>query len=136
MNTVIQKFFWGIIGSIVICLFGGFSLPLKVLFICMIIDYITGILAAIYVRKNLSSKIGFKGGIKKIVMLLICSLAYYIDNLTNAHGLIANGALIYYCATEGISIVENADDLGIPIPKRLKAALQSLKEEDDEGKIL
>ena len=69
-------------------------------------------------------------------MLLICSLAYYIDNLTNAHGLIANGALIYYCATEGISIVENADDLGIPIPKRLKAALQSLKEEDDEGKIL
>ena len=79
----------------------------------MIIDYATGIFAAIYVRKNLSSKIGFKGGIKKIVMLLICSLAYYIDTLTNAHGLIANGALIYYCATEGISIIENASNASL-----------------------
>lgn len=130
---IVYKFFAAIIGSIVFCLFGGFSLALKVLFICMIIDYVTGLLAAIYVRHNLSSKIGVKGGVKKIGMLFICSLAYYIDMLMNANSLIANGALIYYCATEGISILENADELGIPIPKRLKTALNNLKENEDES---
>lgn len=126
-----EKTVISLVSSIILFLFDEIDLPLKVMFVFIVMDYITGMIKA-YKLKKLSSKIGLSGLIKKFVMLLVVSFTVMLDRLTGANGLIRNLAVMYYIANEGLSILENASVIGVPIPEKLKDALLQLKEKESE----
>ena len=111
-------------------LLGGIDVALVSLIIVMILDYITGVLSAYY-NKELSSKIGFKGVLKKIFYLIIIALSVRIDILMGESDLIRTFVIYYFVANDGLSILENAGELGIKLPKKLFDALAQLKEKGD-----
>lgn len=124
-----EKTVISLVSTIILFLFDEIDLPLKVMFVFIVMDYITGMIKA-YKLKKLSSKIGLSGLIKKFVMLLVVSFTVMLDRLTGANGLIRNLAVMYYIANEGLSILENASVIGVPIPEKLKDALLQLKESE------
>ena len=111
--------------TIITNLFGGFDLIFKTLIICMALDYLTGILCAIY-QKKLSSKTGFKGIIKKAAILVVVSLASVVGTFSGLHE-IRSLVISFYIANEGISILENAAKTDIPIMGKLKNILSQLE---------
>lgn len=126
-----EKTVISLVSTIILFLFDEIDLPLKVMFVFIVMDYITGMIKA-YKLKKLSSKIGLSGLIKKFVMLLVVSFTVMLDRLTGANGLIRNLAVMYYIANEGLSILENASVIGVLIPEKLKDALLQLKEKESE----
>lgn len=114
-------------------LFGGMDGLLYALIAFMILDYITGILVAI-AQKELSSEIGFKGIAKKVLILALVAVGHLLDAHVLGGGAFCRSAVIgFYIANEGISILENAGELGLPLPKKLIAVLKQLKSKDDES---
>ncbi len=112
---------------------GGWDLPIIVLVCFMVADYISGVLLAI-TRRELSSSVGFKGLAKKAVMLVVIALAVQLDRLINdGDGIFRTLCAYFYIANEGISILENAAGLGIPVPAKLKKVLADLKRSADGG---
>ena len=111
-------------------LLGGFDVSLKSLIIVIIIDYITGVLAAFY-NKKLSSKIGFKGIIKKFSYFLIVALSVVIDNLVGKSGIIRTLVIYFFVANDGLSIIENMSKMGIKLPKKLIESLDQMKNKGD-----
>lgn len=101
-----------------------FDAILKTLLLFILIDYITGVLKAIN-KKKLSSKIGLKGIISKITILLVVALATSLDSVFNIEA-IRYLTIGFYVANEGISILENIGELGIPYPEKLKEVLKQL----------
>lgn len=98
----------------------------------MALDYITGVIVAI-VKKALNSEVGFKGIAKKVLILVLVAVGHIIDVHVLGGGAVCRSAVIgFYLANEGISILENAGNLGLPLPKKLMAVLQQLKKEDDD----
>ena len=98
----------------------------------MTIDYITGVIVAI-VRRQLSSEVGFKGIAKKVMILALVAVGHILDQHVLGGGAVCRSAVIgFYIANEGISILENAGNLGIPLPKKLIAVLQQLKDKEDK----
>lgn len=101
----------------------------------MVIDYVTGIMCAV-VDKKLSSAVGFKGIFKKVLIFALVGIGHIIDAYVIGAGSVLRTAVIFfYISNEGVSLVENAGHLGLPIPKKLKAVLEQLhdraeKEED------
>ena len=92
----------------------------------VVIDYITGIMCAI-VDKRLSSAVGFKGIFKKVLIFAIVGIGHIIDTQVIGSGSVLRTAVIFfYMSNEGISLVENAGHIGLPIPKKLKAVLEQL----------
>ena len=121
--------FTAIVGGFLMQLFGGFDMALKVLLIFMVCDYITGIIKGVY-NRMLSSEIGFKGLLKKIVTLIIVVVAATLQKV--AHGVaIREIVIMFYIANEGISILENAAEF-IPVPQKVKEILLQLRGDDDE----
>lgn len=112
-------------------LVGGIDVSLKALIIVIVLDYMSGILSAIY-NKKLNSKIGFKGMLKKFAYLLIICLATIIDNITGQNGIIRSLVIYFFVANDGLSILENLGKMNIPFPKKLKECLEQLKKEDDK----
>ena len=110
---------------------GGFDIALQSLIVVMIIDYLTGVASAIY-NKQLSSKTGFMGLIKKFCYLLVVSLSVVIDNLTGQSGLIRTLVIYFFVANDGISIIENMAEMNIKLPKKLIDSLEQLKKKGDE----
>ena len=121
----------GIFGTIAIFLWGGFPFAIQVLIYFALADYVSGIYSA-FIQKKLSSSVGFKGIFKKIFMFLICSLAYYIDTLTQAGGVLFNVVVFWYLGNEALSIIENAIKSGVKVPEKLKNAIVILMDNDDE----
>lgn len=111
-----------------IYLLGGFDVALTCLLIAIILDYVSGFIKA-YVTKQLSSKIGAMGIVKKVGVLLIVMLAVLIDRVTGETGAIRTLVIYYFVANEGLSIVENLGQAGVPIPQSIKKALKALKKE-------
>lgn len=111
----------------IIYLLGGLDIAMQCLLIAIVLDYISGIIKA-FVTKQLSSKIGFKGIIKKVALLLIVMLGVLVDRVTGDTGAIRTLIIYYFVANEGLSIVENLSIAGVPIPKGLKKALKALRE--------
>lgn len=109
-----------------IYLLGGWDIALQSLIIVMIIDYLTGIASAVY-NKELSSKIGFKGIIKKFCYLLVVALSVVIDNLTGQSGIIRNLVIYFFVANDGLSIIENMAEMNIKLPKKLIDSLKQIK---------
>ncbi len=114
---------------------GGYDEFLYALIVFVIIDYITGIMASI-VEKNLSSEIGFKGIFKKVLIFTMIAIGHILDSRIIGDGSTLRTAVIFfYLSNEGISIIENASRVGLPIPEKLKDILAQLngKEEKDEA---
>ncbi|MBR1898945.1 MAG: phage holin family protein [Oscillospiraceae bacterium] len=113
-------------------LWGDLDGLLKALLIFMVIDYATG-LAAAFRGKKLSSSVGFTGILRKGVMLAIVALANVLDTLVLGSGASATRSAVigFYLMNEGLSILENADRLGVRWPKLIRDALMQLGHEED-----
>ena len=118
---------------------GGLDGMLIALIVFMALDYVTGVMCAIVDRK-LSSAVGFKGICKKVLILMLVGVANIIDVHVVGSGSALRGAVIcFYLSNEGLSLLENAAHIGLPIPEKLKDILSQLhnrdtvKENDDTG---
>ena len=113
---------------------GGCDGLLTALVILMVIDYITGVMCAI-VDKKLSSEVGFKGICKKVLVMMLVTVANVIDVHVVGTGSALRGATVcFYLSNEGLSILENAVHLGLPVPEGLREVLAQLhnrKKKDD-----
>lgn len=116
------------IGTFLTFIFGDWDVALQCLVIAIALDYISGIIKA-FVNKELSSKIGVKGILKKVGVLVVVALAVLIDKITGESGAVRTLVIYYFVANEGLSIVENLGEAGLPIPDVIKKALKSLKNE-------
>lgn len=97
----------------------------------MILDYVTGVVVAI-VHKELSSEIGFKGLAKKLLIMIFVALAHVLDvYVLNTYPVLQSAVMMFFIANEGISLVENAAELGVPIPSKLLNALKQLKKQGE-----
>ena len=116
--------------AFLIWLIGGWDTLAKVLFGLMFLDYLTGLIVG-YKMQNLNSKRAFKGLRKKLLILVILCGASLMHKLVPD---LAFRTLVgmFYCATELLSIVENVAKVGVPIPNKLKRALEQLREEKEE----
>lgn len=117
------------IGTTFIYLVGGVDIAMTCLLIAIVLDYISGLIKA-YETKVLSSKIGFRGILKKVGVLLVVMLAVLIDRVTGETGAIRTLVIYYFVANEGLSIVENLAEAGVPVPQSIKKALKALKKEN------
>ena len=127
MKSFVELMFASV-GTVFIYLLGGFDVALQCLLIAIAIDYISGLIKA-YNTKQLSSKIGFKGILKKVGILLIVMLSVLVDRVTGNTGAIRTLVIYYFVANEGLSILENLGQAGLPIPKVIKNALKVLKDQ-------
>lgn len=112
-------------------LVGGIDIAMKSLLIVIVIDYITGVLSAIY-NKKLNSTIGLKGILKKFSYLIIVSLSVILDRIVGDTGAIRTLVIYFFVANDGISIVENIGKMGVPLPKKLTEVLEQLRNKGDE----
>jgi len=110
---------------------GGCDTVLKTLIYLAVADYITGVIVAIY-KREISSKIGYKGICKKAMMFFIVALANFVDNAVGAE-IVRNITIVFYISNEGISILENADKMGVPVPQKIREVLKQFKENKKEG---
>ena len=109
-------------------LLGGWDVSLICLIVAIAIDYISGVMKA-FVKKELSSKIGLYGLLKKVGVLLVVMLAVVVDRVTGETGMIRSLVIYYFVANEGLSVLENLGQTGVPIPSTIKKALKALKKE-------
>ena len=109
-------------------LLGGWDVSLICLVVAIAIDYVSGIMKA-FVMKELSSKIGIRGLLKKVGVLMVVMLAVIVDRVTGETGMIRSLVIYYFVANEGLSIIENLGQTGVPIPSSIKKALKALKKE-------
>lgn len=118
--------------SLVGYMFGKFDGLMYSLLTLIVLDYATGILCAI-LEKRLSSEVGFKGILKKVLMLVVVSISYTIDlHLLSDSGVLRSSVIGFYLVNECISILENISKVGVPLPKKLKDVLKQLKSKGDK----
>lgn len=119
-------------GGFVSYLVGGLGLAFTVLLGLMVIDYITGLMKAAY-TKSISSKIGSKGFIRKVSVILLIGAVYLVEKLTFEQvGYIGDGVVISYCVLEFISIVENMGKMNVPIPYTVRKIIEVLKPKSEQ----
>lgn len=101
------------------------------LIIFVVADYITGIMCAVN-DKKLSSEVGFRGICRKVLIFMLVGIANVLDTKILASGSVLRTAVIFfYLSNEGVSLLENAAHLGLPIPKKLKNVLEQLHEREE-----
>lgn len=124
-------------GGLAAYLWGPWDALIAALIVMVSTDYVTGLIKAA-IKHELSSEIGWKGLLKKVCTFLLVAVATVADNVINGtHGALRAAVIMYYIANEALSIAENAGEMGVPIPPKLKNALQQLKshgEEPEENK--
>lgn len=111
-------------------LLGGIDVGIKALLTLVLLDYLTGIMKAI-VNKQLNSYVGWRGGMKKGGMFIVIMVAVQIEIVINQPGLIRNAVAFAFILNEGISILENLTELGVPVPQFLVKRLQKMKDNID-----
>lgn len=110
--------------------FGDMDGLMIALIALIVLDYISGVVAAI-AEKRLSSAVGAKGIAKKVFMLLIVAVANIVDiNVIGEGHVLKSVTSVFYVANECISLIENAGRLGVPVPKKLMDVLEQLKNKD------
>ena len=101
------------------------------LFVVIVLDYITGLVKA-GILHELSSEIGFKGILKKMLILLVVAMAHVIDSCVGSGETWRNIAIVFYICNEGISILENTVACGLPVPVKLREILESIEKKGVE----
>lgn len=130
-----QEVLKGILSTIattLLFIFGGFDIALQSLLVVIILDYITGISKA-YITKELSSEIGFKGILKKLLCLVVVAVATIVDRACGDSGMIRTLIIYYLVANEGLSILENLASMDILVPDILKSKLKQLRGDEEKG---
>ena len=128
-----MKEFWNVIQMVFAAVggwlgyfLGGYDGLLYALVVFMVADYITGVMCAVS-DKKLSSSVGFKGICRKVLILMLVGIANLLDVEVIGTGAVLRTAVIFfYLSNEGVSLLENAAHLGLPIPEKLKAILAQL----------
>ena len=116
--------------TVISFLFGDMEGLMVALIALIILDYISGVIAAA-VEKRLSSEVGAKGIAKKIFMLLIVALANIVDiNVIGDGHVLKTVTVVFYICNECISLIENAGRIGVPVPKKLLDVLEQLRDRD------
>ena len=117
------------IGSALTFLFGLPDALLVALIAFIILDYMTGVVAAI-IAGELSSKKGFKGILRKVMTLVPVVVAHVVDTAIKTGGVLRTAVISFLVANEGISILENTSRCGVPWPPKLKAVLEQLRNKE------
>ncbi len=126
------QIFFASLGGWLGFLMGGFDGFFYALLVFVVIDYLTGVMCAI-VDKKLSSEIGFRGIFKKVIIFSLVAIGYIIDKSVIGGGSVLRTAVIFfYLSNEGVSILENAAHIGLPIPEKLKSILKDLHNRSDD----
>lgn len=104
--------------------FGGYDELIFSLVVFVVFDYIASIMCAV-VDKKMSDAIGFKGIFKKILIFVLVGVAHILDTcIIDVHPVLRIVVILFYISSEGISLLENAENLGLTIPKKLKYILE------------
>lgn len=109
---------------------GGWDVLMKTIVFLAVVDYITGLIRAVYL-KELSSEIGFKGLLKKIVMFIVIAVAFVIQQMIGGTVPLREIVIMFYIANEAISLLENAA-IFVPIPDKLRDVLLQLRDTGSE----
>lgn len=113
---------------------GGCDGLLYALITFVTIDYITGVMCAVIDRK-LSSAVGFKGIFRKVLIFLLVGIANIIDvQMVGTGAVLRTAVIFFYISNEGVSLLENAGHLGLPIPEKIKTVLEQLHDRAENGK--
>ena len=116
----------GSVGGVLVYIFGGIDVIMKTLLILIVLDYITGVLKAVY-EKKLNSQIGFRGIIKKTILMTVVAAAVAIQNVIDMP--VREIIITFFICNEAISLLENAGAV-IPIPGRIKNMLERLRDDN------
>ena len=131
MDNIFKNILAGVC-TVLSFLFGDMEGLMVALVALIILDYISGVIAAT-VEKRLSSEVGAKGIAKKIFMLLIVALANIVDiNVVGDGHVLKTVTVVVYICNECISLIENAGRIGVPVPKKLLDVLEQLRDKDDK----
>ena len=122
---------FGFAGGFLSYWLGGWDILIKTIVFLAVVDYIAGIIKAVYL-KELSSEIGFKGLLKKIVMFIVIAVAFVIQQLIGGTVPLREVVIMFYIANESLSLLENAA-IFVPIPEKLKSVLLQIRDKDSEG---
>ena len=126
------QYITGIIGGFVGWFLGGFDIFLILLTVFVVIDYVSGVIAATCNGK-LSSSVGFRGIAKKVFIFFLVGMAHILDVSVMGQGAMLRTAVIFfYAANEGLSIIENCALMNLPVPEVLKKALAKLGNSGDK----
>lgn len=136
-NTILAAM--AVIGTFIANELGGWDAAMQVLVALMVVDYITGVLvAAVWHRSNksatgaLESRAGFKGLVKKCMILLLVWIGVLLDDALG-ETYIRTAVILFFIGNEGLSLLENLGLMGVPFPEFLKRALEALREHGDKG---
>ena len=137
-NGILAVF--SVIGSFAANSLGGWDASMQVLVALMVADYLTGVLVAAVWHKSsksssgtLNSVAGFKGILKKCMILLLVWIGVLLDDATGAN-YIRMAVILFFIGNEGISLLENLGLMGVPFPAFLRRALEALRDQGDKGK--
>lgn len=120
------------VGGAIGWFFGGMDGLIYALLVFVVADYITGVMCAI-ADKKLSSEVGFKGICKKVLIFVMVGIGHIMDTYLIGNGEVLRTAVIFfYCSNEGVSMLENAGHLGLPIPVKLKDILEQLHDRTED----
>lgn len=109
---------------------GGCDGLILALLLFVVTDYITGVMCAA-IDKKLSSSVGFKGIFRKVLIFMLVGIANIIDfHVLKQGSVIRTAVIFFYLSNEGLSLIENAAHLGLPVPEKLKNVLEQLHDKD------
>lgn len=123
----------GIAGGAAAKLLGAWDTALWALAAVMTLDYITGVIKAVY-TKRVSSEIGYKGILKKILILVIVALANVLQTLTGNNAALREIVIMFYIANEGISILENTAEISPHMPPKIKDVLMQIRGDGNDNR--
>lgn len=130
--TEFMKIVFGGIVTAVSGFLGGMDGIMYALIAFITIDYITGVAVAVK-QKKLSSEVGFWGLVRKVCIIALVGVAHFVDVYVMHTGDIFRTAIaLYYIGNEGVSLLENMGNLGVPLSKKLKDVLEQLKNDNDK----
>lgn len=135
-----MKEFWNVVQAVFAALggwlgwfLGGCDGLIYALVAFVVIDYITGVMCAIS-DKTLSSAVGFRGICRKVLIFLLVGIANILDtNVIGTGSVLRTAAIFFYISNEGVSLLENAAHLGLPVPGAVKDVLEQLHNRAEKG---
>lgn len=130
LNTILAAF-----GTLFTWLFGAWDLSLMILVTMMALDYMTGITRGYIANKKLNSDYGFRGLLKKVTIFYVLILAVLIDRIIGEGWIFRTLVCFWYTGNEGLSVLENVVAIGLPVPDKIKDALEQLKQGNRKSRI-